>query len=306
MCSGQPVAYQPETAYWVAFDNSVPQYMPLYVHSRWLDLELLDAEPGCAYLDNHMLFSTGWEWGYWLHDYTALRASYERPPSSTDLIAQAFGKDLARAVTPVANLIEIQREHLMLGELVQYIAGRDTAIDAGRQLGIVSQPDRITFDDLASGERDRTQFIVEVLQPLQAYDLALGLVEDGLDVAKLPDTRWGRELRDGVAMDRLRVKFVIEAYQAVVSKLNGATDDAAQRFAEASRIMDEAQVIVARRHADLHDTLGAKLIEKTTNRTFYQFGYLFMADTLCYWNRELVQVGAILGSVSEPVPSCLF
>jgi hypothetical protein len=305
MCSGQPVAYQPETSYWVAFDNSVPHYMPIYVHNRWLDLDMLDKEP-CPNLDNHMLFTTGWEWGYWLHDYTALRASYELPAQPRDLIAQAFGTDLGNAVDAVVQLIDIQRQQLMLGELVQYIAGRDTAIDAGRKLGIVSQPDRITFDQLESGERDRDLFIVEVLQPLQAHDLALASVEDKLDAARLPDTRWGRELRDGITINRLRTKFVIEAYQAVVSHLIGATEDARRRLDEASRLMEQAAVVVAGRHGDLHDALGAKLIEPTTNRTFYQFGYLFMADTLCYWERELVQVRGILDGVSEPVPSCLF
>src|SRR5262249_19010697 len=38
MCAHQKVAYHPETAYWIAFDNSVPTLVPLYAHSRFLDL----------------------------------------------------------------------------------------------------------------------------------------------------------------------------------------------------------------------------------------------------------------------------
>ena len=63
MCAGQRVAYFPETAYWVAFDDSVPMYLPLYVYSRWTDLKYLAdqaAQPGCVPLDEHLLFSTGW------------------------------------------------------------------------------------------------------------------------------------------------------------------------------------------------------------------------------------------------------
>src|SRR5205085_3839846 len=33
-CAGRRPAYFPETAYWVAFDNSVPQFLPLYVNNR--------------------------------------------------------------------------------------------------------------------------------------------------------------------------------------------------------------------------------------------------------------------------------
>ena len=74
----------------------------------------------------------------------------------------------------------------------------------------------------------------------------------------------------------------------------------------ARALLGAAQQVVARRHGDLHDGLGAKLIERTENQTFYQYGYLFMADTLCYWNRELVQVENVLAGTSEAVPGCLF
>ena len=43
-----------------------------------------------------------------------------------------------------------------------------------------------------------------------------------------------------------------------------------------------------------------------TNQTTYQFGYLYMADTLCYWNRELAQVKNQLGDASVIPPACVF
>ena len=307
MCNGKPVAYQPETAYWVAFDNSVPQYLPLYVHNRWLDLEMLDAEPGCGMLDNHMLFSTGWEWGYWLHDVTALRASYERPASSTDLIAAEFASDLGPATNTVARLIEIQREHLMLGRLIQYIAGRDLAIDAGRELDIVSQPDRVTFDDLVMADQPaRDAFQNEVITQLIVYRSRIEEIEDEILSLDLPDTKWTRELKDGVTMDRIRVDYSINLYTATLSQLAGESAAAQDDLDRARALLGAAQQVVARRHGDLHDGLGAKLIERTENQTFYQYGYLFMADTLCYWNRELVQVENVLAGTSEAVPGCLF
>ncbi|MBA2540786.1 MAG: hypothetical protein H0V17_14195 [Deltaproteobacteria bacterium] len=307
MCSGKPVAYQPETSYWVAFDISVPQYLPLYVHNRWLDLEMLDAEPGCGALDNHMLFSTGWEWGYWLHDVTALRASYERPSTSTALIEAEFGTDLGPAVPTVARLIEVQREQLMLGELVQYIAGRDTSIDAGRLLDIVSQPDRVTFEDLeALDPAGREAFKADVITQLVVYRTNIEGIEDELTALDLEDNRWTRELRDGVAMDRLRAAFIIELYTATLNQLAGDTEAAQSDLLRAEALMGAAQEIVSRRHGDLHDGLADKLIEETANDTLYQYGYLFMADTLCFWVRELAQVKSILNGTSESVPSCLF
>jgi hypothetical protein len=294
MCAGQPVAYFPETAYWIAFDDSVPQAEPLYVRNRWLDLDRLRAS-GCGPLDTHLLFSSGWEWGYWLHDTTALRASYELPPSWQALIDRELAPDLAGAAPVVEQLVELQHTALMDAGLAPYVAGRDAAIDAGRLLGIVSQPDRVTFDDLAT-LADWSAFRAQVLAPLAAYARAL----DALAV-DVPDTRWGRELADGIAVDRLRAHFVGAAYEAQLAQLAGDRAGAAAQLAIAHRLLAEAQAIVRGRHADLHDPHGRRLVEQhAPNHTFYAFGYLAMADTLCYWARELAQVEG------ETPASCLF
>ncbi len=60
---------------------------PLYVRSRWLDLHRARGRRArAAPLDEHLLFSTGWEWGYWLHDVTSMRDSYELPAPFQDTI----------------------------------------------------------------------------------------------------------------------------------------------------------------------------------------------------------------------------
>jgi len=311
MCSGRRGSYIPETAYWVAFDNSVPQYLPLYVHNRWLDLDQLRAQSPCpdVPLDAHVLFSTGWEWGYWLHDVTALRASYELPASPDVLVREAFGRDLAAAVDPVMALSDLQREYLHHADLMAYIAGRALDIDVGRTMGIVSQPDRVTFDDLVAGA-SVPAFSADVLAPLEVYADRLDAIAAQLARADLPSTSWGDELRDGFAIDRLRARFVIATYQAVLAHLGGAPDEATTRVDEAARLLAEAMPVVQRRHGDLHDTHRRRLLDASSdanpNQTFYQYGYLYMADTLCYWRRELAQVEGILGQASMPPPGCLF
>ncbi len=304
MCAGQPAAYFPETAYWVAFDNSVPQLMPLYVRNRWLDLAELRARVPCGKLDNHLLFSSGWDWGYWLHDVTALRASYELPGSYEELVRAELQPELGAAAPAVVELIELQRTFLMERELIAYLAGRDAAIDAGRLLGIVSQPDRITLDDLAAGA-DPQAFRTAVQEPLAEYVDALDRLAARVDRLPLPESTWAAELRDGFAVDWLRARFVLELYEAMLRHLAGEASAAVQHAARAVELLERARDVVAARHRDLHDTHARRLVDRTTNRTFYQFGYLFMADTLCYWQRELVQLQAILGTATGAVPACL-
>jgi hypothetical protein len=305
MCAGQPAAYFPETAYWVAFDNSVPQFFPLYVRNRWLDLAELRARVPCGRLDNHLLFSSGWEWGYWLHDVTALRASYELPATYAELVRAELGPELGAAVPAVVELIELQRTYLMERALVAYLAGRDAAIDAGRAAGIVSQPDRITLDDLAAGA-DPQAFRAAVQAPLGEYAAALDRLADDLARTSLPESRWAAELRDGFEIDRLRARFVLEVQEATLRHLAGDPAAARRAAASAASLLERGRAVVAARHRDLHAPDRRNLVGRMLNRTFYQFGYLFMADTLCYWQRELVQMQAILGTATGVPPACLF
>jgi hypothetical protein len=120
----------------------------------------------------------------------------------------------------------------------------------------------------------------------------------------MPDNRWSRELRDGLAIDRLRARFIHAAYSAVIAHLAGG--DARASLDLATDLYAQAQVVVAGRHADLHDTHGRRLVDKSVNQTYYQYGYLHMADTLCYWERELVQVETILGNATTAPPGCVF
>jgi hypothetical protein len=303
MRAGRPASYYPESAYWVAFDNSVPLFLPLYVRSRWLDLHLIAERarvenlPG---LDGHLIFSSGWEWGYWLNDYAALRASYALPDSPAALIAHAYGQDLAKAAPLVDELAELQAMRSIDGRLSPYLAGRDALIDLGDQLGIHSQPDRVTFDDLARDATLRDPFATDVLAPLGEYAAELSALS--ARVAKLvPDSRWGREVADGFAVTAARARFVHAAYAAVLAHLaSSAVDRAAIDAALA-----DGKRAVARRHGDLHYMRPKEeLIGRPANATVYAYGYLHQADTLCYWEREKAQLAAIIDGATAPIPHC--
>src|ERR1044071_7993635 len=68
----------------------------------------------------------------------------------------------------------------------------------------------------------------------------------------LPESRWTAEFRDGFEIDRLRAHFIGEMYRAVLAKLSGS--DGHPALATALGVLDQAKEVVARRHADLHDT----------------------------------------------------
>jgi hypothetical protein len=306
MAAGQPVAYFPESAYWVTVDDSVPIYVPLYVRSRWLDLDRLAADPGAGghRLDEHLIFSSGWEWGYWLGDYASLRASYQRPAAYRDLLADAFGDDLAPAVDPVVALTESEHASMIDGRLSPYLSGRDLGSQLARSLDITGPPDRITFGDLAASDpAARAAFAGDQLARLDAFaaDLEARAAQiDGLDL----HGPWADELRDGVDVTALRARFVVTAYQASLAQLAGDEATYQQGHDACQGLLDQAKAIVGRRRAHMHAPDPSRLVQRIGNHTLYQYGYLYNADTLCYWEREMRQLEVQDGDDAR-VPDCL-
>jgi hypothetical protein len=107
------------------------------------------------------------------------------------------------------------------------------------------------------------------------------------------------------------VRFVIALYDGVIAQMNGDASVGKARLRRASDLLDDARDVVERRHSHLHDTHRRRLVDKADevenpNRTFYQYGYLYNADTLCFWRRELIQAQTVLGLANEVAPGCLF
>ncbi|MCK6503207.1 hypothetical protein L6R53_07395 [Myxococcota bacterium] len=308
---GERVAYFPESAYWVAFDNPVPLYLPLYVKSRHHDIASLRADAlaaGAPDLDEHVLFSTGWEWGYWQNDAFTLRMGYELPPDWGDLYRDWFAVDGADGLAlaqAVVDLAEAQHVALIEGRGAAYLAGRDAAMDVGFGAGIVAAPDRLGFEELAAlGEAERAAFDAATLEPLRGLEAATAQALDAVQALDLVRTdRWAQEIRDGVEVDLYRVRFTLGLYQAVLA--GAAGEDPTPSLAAADEAWAQARAVVDRRHADLHDPLGETLVDDgVENPTIYDYGYLLRAGELCFWERERVQAARLLEGSDEQVPSC--
>ncbi len=298
----RPVSYKPETGYWVAFDNSVPIYLPLYVRSRWLDLDQIAAAAragGYPDLDDHILFSTGWEWGYWQQDVAALRSSYTLPARWSDPLAEQLAPDAAALTGSVIAVGELQHRALIEQRLAAYQASRDTLIDIGDDRGIIGAPDRIDVDEVGGLGADLPAFRATVVAPLAAYATQLDAIAAALPPASGP---WADEIVDGIEINRVRARFVHALYEGVARAAAGEAG-AEDALTTAAAAQLAAQRVVNRRHAALHDR-DRRLIEDHANPTFYQYGYLRYAHDLCYWQREwLMAVNAIRGQ-SQSIPSC--
>ena len=308
--SGQPTAYFPESSYWVAFDNSVPVYLPAYMRSRWLDMDRIRAEAGP--LPGHVLFSTGWEWGYWQTDVATLRMNYSLDggagvgPGWSGLVTwmyEPWGDAGAKVADAVIQLAESQARALIHDRLMAYFAGRDSTIDIGEAVGVVAQPPRVRLDRIHTlSVEELRSFEVEVLEPLATHVADIERIE-GL----LPDTassQWLQEVHDGIAVTKLRGAFVLAAYRTAVAYLRSEPVDS--DLVVLDGIFDEAARVVGRRHENMHDPGGEQWVSPTwSNPTIYQYGYLLRSDELCFWQRERAKLANLVaGETVETVPGC--
>ncbi len=308
LSSNRDVAYFPESAYWIAFDNSVPQYFPVYILSRWIDIYGLKtwAEMnGINKLKEHILFSSGWEWGYWQNDYTILRMNFRLPVTWHEVVEEmfeVFGEEGEKLSTAVIRTGEMQYDYLIRRGLAPYIAGEDFYIDIGRQIGIISQPDNISFEELLNmTPEERDDFNNNVINNLNHYSEELEELYKIVKDINLHN-RIYEEILDGIEIDKLRARFVLNLYSATIRFSQG--DDYSSELENAGKILESARKVTERRRASLYYSTPDILISTVDNPTIYKFGYLKQADSLCLWEREVSKFMNATGS-NASIPTCI-
>ena len=311
LSAGQPVAYYPESAYWVSFDDSVPTYLPVYMRSRWLDQSNLASaavDGGYPPLQQHVMFSSGWEWGYWQNDYATLRANFTLPAAWTDSVDEMFapwGAQGAALAAQIGALGELQSQYLIDDALAAYIAGADVLIELAVESNMPSQPARTSFSAVAAmSPADLATFTTTVLTPLAALDAATASIASNVAGMNLdPKDPWLAETADGIAIDADRTHYIYCLYEAVATFTSTGSDGG--WLAKATTTMADAQTIVNRRDGALHYPNPPQILNQIANSTLYQGGFLEEAATLCYWNRELIEAEAVISNNQTNPPGCV-
>ena len=314
----RPVLFYPESAYWVSFDVDVPLFLPVYAYNRLLDLRLLAAEEdaagrGASRLDGQLLFSSGWEWGYWLNDVIAARAAWD--PLAGELSpGEAFRRALGQALAPlgpvagsiaslVAEAAEAQQALLIHGRIGDeppddirrqngqaYLQGFESwddlsALAARLHLpGVqLTQPDRLGLIELGRGGQAQAFYQAKVQPLLGELEARFGsLAAQGLTLAVQPGAPSSPilgEIQDGLRMNALRAEQIhaLYAYQATRQD---------PRYLEKARSALRQAGQVSRRREGQYRVDPSRISAWAPNPTAYPFGYLWTARTLYYWQRD--------------------
>jgi hypothetical protein len=320
------VIWHPETAYWISYDVNVPLFLPLYAERRLHDLRLIahDEDQGLvgrgahagSRIDGQMVFSSGWEWGYWLNDVVAARAAwnpYEKEPTDD----AAFAKLLTDVLSPlgpkvavaIADTCRVEHDLLVLGVVngatptsisqrsgIGYLEGFDTWDDVATSLTAVpifpltpTQPGKLGLVDMRYGwfwgGPDYATQVEPLLAAMESAFDTKAVTFDGLRagvpayVRPLVD-----DMADAAQVTALRAKQVHGLYDYVEGTLTGASN-ARARLTDARNALDTAQVIVLGREKNYRvepDRIGAW----RKNPTCYAFTYLWETHSLYFWWRD--------------------
>lgn len=306
--AGEDVGYHPETAYWVAFDVNVPTYLPLYIRARWDDLDRIRDAGTTTDLEDHIVFSSGWEWGYWQNDWAVLRMSWRNPERYEDLVHEMLAPlpDGPAAADAISALAELQQDALIDHHLAAYLAGQDGTFELGYDRGFWTQPRRPSMAELrAMTMEERATFQLEVVDRLATLtEDTRAILMDVEALGAVANDPFLAELRDGLAIDVARAAYAHALWQAAVTSAAG--EDASTMESAMDAALSDARTITTRRHAALFDPDPDELLsERLRNALLYPYGYLREAVTLCFWERERVQYDNEFHAGTAAVPACV-
>ena len=301
--------YWPESSYWVGFDSSVPLLLLPYLEVRWNDMNTM---AGLG-LDGHMTFSSGWEWGYWLIDWSIARWSWqlkdngrERQTAPLSRLAELAGdRELLRLME---QALALQNSYLKDRELLRFMAALTPFSELPHPFDQPFQPDPgfrygWLLNDATPAEA--TQALAGPLADLEGYARRMTAVVERLErriVLLRTDGRLGgrqfrllTELERGLRVTALRASHRSLTLRALLAKkaARSGTKDQTQtcemRLAQARLIRRQAQALV-RLQEGIYRYPVNLIARRHSSMTAYPFGYLYPVSHLYFWEREEEQV----------------
>ena len=302
----RPTWYWPESSYWVGFDTPVPLLLLPYLDSRWQDIQTM---AGLG-LQGHLTFSAGWEWGYWLVDWSIARWSWNygfngrmQPTAPLSPLSDLLpDPDLQRLWQ---QALQLQNRYLKDRELLRYLAASTPFAELPPPFDLPFQPTspfRYRWLQRTATADEAQQVISGPVADLEEYAAAMSAVTDRLArrITQLQQSSSFNGAQIGLAdelVTGLRVTALRAGHRALTLRaLAVGTRDilggnrVAQRYlAQAGAIRQQALTLV--QEQETRYRYPAELLAgRRSSLTAYPFGYLYPASVLFFWEREEQQV----------------
>lgn len=273
--------YFPESAYWVTFDNSVPMLLTSYFKARLDDIKLCDS----LKIKGHLTFSSGWEWGYGLIDYSIAKWSWNYKidnewEEKTDL----------QYVLPLIQNPNVksflqqesawQEEWIKNKELIRVMVAQTVTDELPGDLSIEFHPrPEFSYPHIRNKATNEELNFIEnkYLNSLKTFGFRDFFKNEHLSKIE-------SELIDGLNITILRAQHKYYTISYLKNK-RLKTKNATHYLDSAAQVRTQALQIVKNREANYRYPL-TDIALKNKNKTCYSFGYLYTVHNLHYWERE--------------------
>lgn len=286
--------YWPESSYWVTFDTSVPLFLLPYLSARYDDIRLLKNEG----IDGHVTFTSGWEWGYWIIDYSIARWCWEYSENGKEIkvdrdfvLTELFGMD-SKPLWHKAFLT--QQKYMKDMNLISLMAARTPFEELPFTKSF--QPEGGFSSTRAAipklGEKDRAvmkQKAAELLELGEKLRETTNALEN-----HIPDSVFMKDTLRYEIINAMRITSMraVHRHHTLMASAyrNTALADSSEYFFKcqldsAIRLREKAELIV--RCQEMNYRYPLSLIARNAEtHTSYEFGYLYPVSGLYFWQRE--------------------
>ncbi|MBT0666154.1 hypothetical protein KI809_17725 [Geobacter pelophilus] len=301
--------YWPESSYWVGFDSSVPLLLLPYLSSRWEDINQMRKSG----VHGHLTFTSGWEWGYWLVDWSISRWSWrygdDRKEWDTSPVSRLVRLFPDRELTKLwQEALRLQNYYLKERELLRYLSALTPFSELPDPLNRPFQPDPgFRYSWLLNDASPEQAEAVRQgpVTDLEQYADRMQKVTDRLD-ARFAQLRRNKEigadllplateLTAGLRVSALRASHRALTLRALLAQREeavlppGAIRESDYFLALAQGVRRDALFLVRRQEARYRYPV-AQLAQRRKSLTAYPFGYLYPVTNLYFWDREEQQV----------------
>jgi hypothetical protein len=301
--------YWPESSYWVGFDTSVPLLLLPYLDARWSDIETMAR----LEVSGHLTFTSGWEWGYWLMDWSIARWAWEfsdngrkRPTSPLSRLAELHGDPELQLL--MGQALALQNSYLKDKELLRFMSALTPFSELPHPFDKPFQPEpdfRYGWLLNKASQLEASQALTQPVADLEKYALRMGSVVSLIERRINRLRREGRigeeqtellaELACGLRVTSLRAAHRAVTLRAILAKRGehaGNIDHSRvsdQLLVKARLIRMQAQDQVTRQEVRYRYPVE-QIARRRSGMTAYPFGYLYPASQLFFWEREEEQI----------------